>query len=124
VSGYGWAQEVGTEFRRRRAQFVAGAAYVLLAAGALWLVSAIGKDSHQWYDTVEQSTNAAVGVVLLGVALPFGGAALLIDRRDVREYAPGEKPLRLRHPRWLIAAMALAVLAMTVVTAILLGWRV
>lgn len=118
----GWQQQARAEFGRQRARAVAALAYLFLGAGALWLVSAIGKDSHYWYDTVEQSTNAAVGVALLGIALPFGVWALFLDRKDQHLYAPGETALGLRRPRQLLGCLVVAAIAMLAVTAVLLGW--
>jgi hypothetical protein len=101
-------REMRTELRARRAQVMATLMYAVLVFGLLWLFSAIGRDSIYWWDTVERSTNAIVGVVLLGLTFPFGVAALVFNRRDGRVYAPGERPLGLRRPGRVVVALVLA----------------
>jgi hypothetical protein len=101
-------QEMWTEVRARRAQVMAALMYVFLVFGVLWVFSAIGRDSVYWWDTVERSTNAIVGVVILGLALPVGLAALIFYRRDGRTSLPGERSLGLQHPGWIVIGMVLA----------------
>jgi hypothetical protein len=57
---------------------VAGASWVLLGAGAAFLVSAAATDSGQIYDTVSQSTNAWIAVGLLAAAAIVAGVLALI----------------------------------------------
>jgi hypothetical protein len=101
-------REVWAELRARRAQVMAALMYLFLVFGGLWTFSAIGRDSIYWWDTVERSTNAIVGVVILGLAFPFGVAALVFYRRDGHTYLPGERSLGLRHPGWVGIALVLA----------------
>ena len=105
-------QDVWTEVRARRAQLMAALMYVFLVFGVLWVFSAIGRDSIYFWDTVERSTNAIVGVVILGLALPFGVAALVFYRRDGQLSLPGERSLGLRHPGWIVIGLILAVALM------------
>ena len=113
--------ELLSDLRARRARLAAGVMYVLFGFGMLWLFSAIGLDSIFWWDTVPRSTNAVVGVVLLGLSLPPGVAALLLHRRDRRPHAPGEISLELRHPGAVAVALVVAVVTMAVVLAALAG---
>ena len=89
--------------------------YVFLVFGGLWTFSAIGRDSIYWWDTVERSTNAIVGVVLMALALPFGVAALIFYRRDQNTGAPGERSLGLRRPGLVIGALVVAAALMVFV---------
>jgi hypothetical protein len=102
-------QALRAEVRARRAQLMAFLMYVVLVFGLLWTFSAIGRDSIYWWDTIERSTNAIVGVVLLGLAVPFGVAALVFYRRDGRASLPGERSLGLQHPGWVGIGLILAV---------------
>ena len=88
---------------------IAGASWVLLGAGAALLVSAAATDSGQIYDTVSQSTNAWIAVVLLAAAVPVGVVALVLDRPHRQGgTAPGEAPHGIRRPRALALALAAA----------------
>ena len=105
-------QETWAELRARRAQVSAALMYAMLIFGLLWLFSAIGRDSIYFWDTVERSTNAIVGVVLLGLALPFGVAALIFARRDGQTPLPGERSVGLKHPGRIVVVMAVVVALM------------
>jgi hypothetical protein len=99
---------------------VAGLSWVLLGAGAGFLVSAVATDSGQIYDTVSQSTNAWTAVGLLASAVPVGVAALVLDRPHRRGgSAPGESPHGIRHPTGLALALALAAVVAGVLAVIL-----
>jgi uncharacterized BrkB/YihY/UPF0761 family membrane protein len=101
-----------SEVRARRAQVLAALMYVFLVFGGLWVFSALGRDSLYWWDTVERSTNAIVGVVILGLALPFGVAALVLYRRDGRTSVPGERSSGLQHPGWIVIGLVVTVAIM------------
>ena len=95
---------------------IAGVSWVLLGAGAAFLVSAAATDSGQIYDTVSQSTNAWITVGLLAAAVHVGVAALVLDRPHRQGgSAPGETPHGIRHP----TALALALAAAAIVAAVL-----
>ena len=95
---------------------VAGVSWVLLGAGAAFLVSAAATDSGQIYDTVSQSTNAWIAVGLLIAAVPVGVVALVLDRPHRQGGSvPGEAPHGIRHPR----ALALALAAATIVAGVI-----
>ena len=104
--------EMRTELRARRAQVMAVLMYAVLVFGLLWIFSAIGRDSIYFWDTVERSTNAIVGVVLLGLTLPFGVAALVFARRDGQTSLPGERSVGLQHPGRIVIVMAVVVALM------------
>jgi hypothetical protein len=104
--------EMRTELRARRAQVMAILMYAVLVFGLLWIFSAIGRDSIYFWDTVERSTNAIVGVVLLGLTLPFGVAALVFARRDGQASLPGERSVGLQHPGRIVIVMAVVVALM------------
>jgi hypothetical protein len=104
--------EMRTELRARRAQVMAILMYAVLVFGLLWVFSSIGRDSIYFWDTVERSTNAIVGVVLLGLALPFGVAALVFARRDGQTSLPGERSVGLKHPGRIVIVMAVVVALM------------
>jgi hypothetical protein len=104
--------EMRTELRARRAQVMAILMYAVLVFGLLWIFSAIGRDSIYFWDTVERSTNAIVGVVLLGLTLPFGVAALVFTRRDRQTSLPGERSVGLQHPGRIVIVMAVVVALM------------
>ncbi len=101
---------------------VAGASWILLLFGALYLVSAVAPDSGMFWDSVQQSTNAWIGISLLVAAVPPGLVALALDRpyrHGVR--APGESTTGIRHPAALALALAAAVLLAAVVTALVMS---
>ena len=104
--------EMRTELRARRAQVMAILMYAVLVFGLLWIFSAIGRDSIYFWDTVERSTNAIVGVVLLGLTLPVGVAALVFARRDGQTSLPGERSVGLQHPGRIVVVMAVVVALM------------
>ncbi len=108
--------EMRTELRARRAQVMATLMYAVLVFGLLWVFSSIGRDSIYFWDTVERSTNAIVGVVLLGLTLPFGVAALIFARRDGQTSLPGERSVGLQHPGRIVVVMAVVVALMLFVT--------
>ena len=92
-------------------RIVAGLSWVLLAAGAAFLVSAAARDSGQAYDSVAQTTNAWIAIGLLAAAVPVGVCALVLDR-PLRHggTAPGEASPGIRYPRALRVALAAAAL--------------
>jgi hypothetical protein len=95
---------------------VAGGSWVLLGAGAAFLVSAAATDSGQIYDTVSQSTNAWIAVGLLAAAVPVGVGALVLDRPHRQGGSvPGEARHGIRHPR----ALALSLAAAAIVAGVL-----
>ncbi len=115
-----WRYEIRAGLSARRAQVLAAVMYALFVFGGLWTFSAIGRDSIYWWDTVERSTNAIVGVILLGLALPFGVAALLFYRRDGQTSLPGERSVGLQHPGRILVVLVLAVALMLFV----IGWLI
>lgn len=97
-----------TQLRRRRAQLLEAVTCIVLLAGALYLFSSIGEDSGNWYDTVQRSTLAAIGVGLLLLSVALGGVTLAVDRGVRRRAQPGALPYHLRSRRRLVGAMVLA----------------
>jgi hypothetical protein len=99
--------DVLTELRRRRTQLLAALTYIVLGAGAIYLFSSLGADSDEWYDTVDRTTLAGVGIGLLALAIMLGAGTLTVDRKlSQRQYGPTSTP-RLRRGR-VVAAMAVA----------------
>ena len=114
--------DVWQEARDRRAQLAAGVAYAVLLAGVLYLFSAVGADSGDWYDVTRRTTLAAVGVGLLVGGVLLGGLALLVDADVRRRTRPGAVPRHLRSRRRVVAAMGAGALLAAVGVAALLGW--
>ena len=108
------------EVCERRARVCALLMYAVFGFGGIYLFSAIGPDSNEFWDTQDQSSNAVIGVVLLGLGLPFGVASLVSHRRDRREYSAGQTSHELQHPGGVVAAMVVAA-ALIIVTLTLLS---
>jgi hypothetical protein len=77
-----------TELSNRRAQALGGLTYLVVGAGAVFLFSFIGEDSGLWYDTVERTTLAWTGLVLLAVGIVLGAVTLLVDTHVRRRMKP------------------------------------
>jgi hypothetical protein len=97
--------DLRTEARQRRAQLLAALTYVVLGAGGLYLYSSTGPDSDDWYDSVDRTTLAGVGIGLLTLGVLIGALTLRVDRSLQRSTTPGSAARPLRRAR-LVAAMA------------------
>lgn len=84
--------DVRTELRRRRLQVLAAVAYLVLAAGGLYLFSSIGEDSGDLADVHRRTTLAAVGTGLLAGGVLLCVATLVLDGVDRRRVTPGREP--------------------------------
>ena len=97
------------EARLRRLQLLAGLAYAVLAAGGLYLFSAVGEDSGDFADVQGRTTLAAVGTGLLAVSSVLCGLTVVLVRADRRRPSSGREPGVLPDGRLLAATTALAV---------------
>ena len=114
--------DVRTEFRQRRSQLLAGCTYVVIGFGGLYLLSARGEDSGQWYDTQDRTTLAAVGVGLLVVGVLLGAVTLAVDRGMRRRLVPGERSGHLCSRKRVIAVMVAGVALIAVGVSALAAW--
>jgi hypothetical protein len=55
-------EDARTKPRLRRAQVLAGLTYVAVSAGALYLMSSRGRDSGMYYDSMDRSAVAYIGI--------------------------------------------------------------
>lgn len=110
--------DLRTEARQRRAQLLAAVTYVALGAGGLYLYSSIGPDSDDWYDSVDRTTLAGVGIGLLALGVSLGAVSLLVDRTLQRSTTLRSAPKPLRRGRLLAAIAVGAVLIVAGVVAI------
>ena len=97
--------DLRAEARQRRAQLLAALTYVVLGAGGLYLYSSTGPDSDDWYDSVDRTTLASVGIGLLTLGVVIGALTLRVDRSLQRSTTLGSAPRPLRRAH-LVAAMA------------------
>ena len=125
ASGPGPVREVVEDLvhqvRQRRAQVLEALTYVVLLGGGLYLFSAIGEDSRNWYDTVARTTLGAIGVGVLLLGVLLGGLTLAVDRSVRRRTQPGALPCHLRSRRRLTAAMGAGALLAAAGLVALLG---
>jgi heme/copper-type cytochrome/quinol oxidase subunit 2 len=115
--------DVRTELRLRRAQVLAGLTYVSVAAGGLYLLSSLGKDSAMHWDSMDRSTVASIGIALLVLGCVLGGVTLMVDRA-VRhtERSTSGRPVPLRSRVGVVIAMVIAAALTTVGVVAVLGW--
>ena len=114
--------DVGQEVRDRRAQLVEALAYVVLLAGGLYLFSAVGADSGNWYDVTRRTTLAAIGIGLLCGGLLLSALALVVDAGVRRRARPGAVPRHLRSRRRVYGAMAVGALLAGAGATALVAW--
>lgn len=93
------------EWRVRRVQVLAVAAYVVLLAGGLYLFSSVGEDSRTFSDVHRRTTLAAVGTGLLAFGVLLSVTALAVERAVRLHPTPG-RHLLLPNRRWLAVATA------------------
>jgi hypothetical protein len=115
--------DVRTELWLRRAQVLAGLTYVAVAAGGLYLLSSRGKDSDQFYDSMDRSTVASTAIALLAVGFVLGGVTLMVDRAVRRaERRASRRPVPLRSRVGVVIAMVIAAALTTVGMVAVPGW--
>lgn len=96
------------ELSNRRAQVLGLLTYLVVGGGALFLLSSIGEDSGQWYDTVDRTTLAWVGIAVLAIGIILGVVTLMVDTTVRRRMQPHGRLHPLRSRLRVMAAMALA----------------
>lgn len=110
--------DLRTEARRRRAQLLAASSYVALVAGGLYLYSSTGPDSDEWYDSVDRTTLAGVGIGLLALGVVLGAVSLRVDRILQRSTTLQVAPQPLRRARVITAMAVGAVLIVAGIVAV------
>jgi hypothetical protein len=114
--------DVRTECWQRRSQLLAGCTYVVTGFGGLYLLSARGEDSGQWYDTQDRTTLAAVGIVLLVIGVLLGAVTLAVDRGMRRRLVPGESSRHLCSRPRVVAVLLVGVALVAVGVTALAAW--
>jgi hypothetical protein len=114
--------DVRTELSNRRAQVLGVLTYLVVGAGALFLLSSIGEDSGQWYDTVERTTLAWIGIVILTAGILLGAVTLLVDAIVRDRMVPYGRLHPLRSRRRLMTAVAIATALIALGLAALATW--
>lgn len=97
------------EAHQRRVQLLAALAYVVLAAGLLYLFSSIGEDSGSFEDVHERTTLAAVGTGLSAAGTLLCVVTSVARHRVRTSPAMGREPATLPSRRGLAVATALGV---------------
>jgi ABC-type uncharacterized transport system permease subunit len=97
------------ELRLRRVQVLAAVAYIVLAAGGLYLFSSIGEDSRAFWDVHRRTTLAAIGTGLLGLAVLLSITTLVLERAERLRPTPGRQPGVLPSRRGLVAATVVGI---------------